>query len=86
MAAIRGQPDDQSQIVLPPEPAPYRGLFKFKEEHATLFFGRDQEIQAVLKKLEQSSSVAVVGASGAGKSSLVLAGVVPRRGWAALPA
>ncbi|HEY8211048.1 MAG TPA: TIR domain-containing protein [Myxococcaceae bacterium] len=88
VAGVTGVPPQQHGAVkLPDEPAPYRGLHKFEPRHAALFFGREREIQAVLKKLEQSSFAAVVGASGAGKSSLVQAGVIPRlehsKTWAA---
>lgn len=39
--------------------------------------GRDRDIQDVLAMLQQRPFVAVVGASGSGKSSLLFAGVVP---------
>lgn len=57
---------------------PYLGLQTLKYEHAALFFGRDAQIQALADKLRDSRFVAVVGASGAGKSSLVWAGLLPR--------
>ena len=61
---------------------PYRGLEAFELEHADIFFGRDKEISDLENRLrarerEESSCafVAVVGASGSGKSSLVRAGL-----------
>ncbi len=79
VAGVTGVPPRQrGSAQLPDEPAPYRGLDKFEQRHAAFFFGRDREVQAVLRRLEQSSFAAVVGASGAGKSSLIHAGVVPR--------
>lgn len=57
---------------------PYRGLLSFGAEHRRLFFGREAEAAAVLTELAGASFVLVVGRSGAGKSSLVRAGVVPR--------
>ncbi|MFC5790420.1 hypothetical protein EDM22_09035 [Agromyces tardus] len=57
---------------------PYKGLRPFRIEDAGDFFGREPEIAAVLQRLEQVHLVAVVGPSGSGKSSLVLAGVAPR--------
>ena len=45
---------------------------------APLFFGRAQETAQLLARLQQERFVAVVGASGAGKSSLVAAGALPR--------
>jgi hypothetical protein len=56
---------------------PFRGLLPFEEEHAALFFGRDREIADVAHRLEPRRLLAVTGVSGSGKSSLVLAGVVP---------
>jgi WD40 repeat protein/DNA-binding winged helix-turn-helix (wHTH) protein len=56
---------------------PYPGLEKFTEEYADLFFGRDDEIPRLIEKLRNSRFLAVVGASGSGKSSLVQAGLVP---------
>jgi len=88
VSGVTGVPPRQrGPVELPDEPAPYRGLHKFEQRHASFFFGRDREAQEVLKKLERSSFAAVVGASGAGKSSLVHAGVIPKlehsKAWAA---
>jgi serine/threonine protein kinase len=57
---------------------PFRGLAPFDERHRHLFFGRDAEIGAFVARLEQQVVLPVVGASGAGKSSFVRAGVIPR--------
>ena len=57
---------------------PFRGLLPFEEEHADLFFGRDLEIDAFLERMRHQTVLPVVGPSGNGKSSFVLAGVVPR--------
>ena len=59
-------------------PCPYRGLFAFQEQDAELFFGREQFISDLVAKVRQNSFVAVVGASGSGKSSVVFAGLVPQ--------
>jgi len=56
---------------------PFRGLLPFEPQHAALFFGRDREIEDVASLLEERRLLAVTGVSGSGKSSLVLAGVVP---------
>jgi WD40 repeat protein len=67
--------------------APFVGLSTFRERDASIFFGRDDDIEAVLALLQEAEVVAVAGASGAGKSSLIHAGVVPilrRRGWEVL--
>jgi len=57
--------------------SPYPGLRPFEAGEAHLFFGREQQIDALLERLSRSRFVAVVGESGAGKSSLVRAGLLP---------
>ncbi len=61
-----------------PEGNPYRGLAAFGAEHRHLFFGRELEISDVLERLRGEAWVVVAGRSGAGKSSLLRAGVLPR--------
>ncbi|HVE87372.1 MAG TPA: toll/interleukin-1 receptor domain-containing protein, partial [Myxococcales bacterium] len=78
VTGVNGVPRASESFTLPDEPAPYRGLYRFEREHADRFFGRESEVDAVLRKLERSNFVALVGASGAGKSSLVMAGVLPK--------
>jgi WD40 repeat protein len=57
---------------------PYRGLLHFREEDAPFFFGREAAIDKLLEAVQRQPFVAVVGASGSGKSSVVRAGLVPR--------
>jgi|GEM_PF-4787968 len=56
---------------------PYPGLRAFKRKEASLFCGRGQHRIELLTKLEGKRFLAVVGASGSGKSSLVMAGLLP---------
>jgi hypothetical protein len=58
--------------------SPFPGLRHFTADDAAIFFGRHQETTELLERLRQERFVAVVGASGSGKSSLVAAGVLPR--------
>ncbi len=59
-------------------PAPYVGLRPFEEKDALLFFGREAHVRDLFAKLEhQQRFIAVIGASGSGKSSLVRAGLIP---------
>ena len=75
---------------------PYQGLSAFQEENAEFFFGREAFIEDVVREdggvrqglvnaVKTKPLVAVVGASGSGKSSLVFAGLLPRlaqeTGW-----
>ena len=58
---------------------PFKGLLAFRERDAADFHGRDSVVDDLLKRLDEERFVAVVGPSGSGKSSVVRAGVVPRR-------
>src|SRR5262249_7289973 len=63
---------------LPPESiGPFRGLGRFREEDRGVYFGRAGEIAASLEVLRGHGLLALVGASGSGKSSLARAGVLP---------
>jgi WD40 repeat protein len=72
-----GQGDTRPAITFP-----YRGLSAFGEQDAGLFFGRDTATAEVLEgmsaRLEGAGLIVVSGVSGAGKSSLLRAGVLPR--------
>ncbi|SEA17161.1 TIR domain-containing protein [Rubrimonas cliftonensis] len=56
---------------------PFVGLRAMEESDAHLFFGRRDETDALATKLRAHPIVAVVADSGAGKSSLVRAGLAP---------
>jgi TIR domain len=60
------------------EICPYRGLYPFREEDAAFFCGREAFTDQLVEAVEHTSLVAVVGASGSGKSSVVRAGLIPR--------
>ncbi len=70
---------------LPDLPNPYRGLDEFSESDAAFFFGREQLVGELLRGLEKSHLLAVLGASGSGKSSVVRAGLIPALKKGALP-
>ena len=57
---------------------PFPGLRAFTAEQREYFRGRDALVRALLRQLDQRPFLAVLGNSGCGKSSLVMAGVVPR--------
>lgn len=56
---------------------PFPGLRPFKIEESHLFFGREGQSEEILGKLSNEKFVAVIGASGSGKSSLIYCGLVP---------
>ena len=63
----------------PPAPGvpPFKGMQAFDETDADRFFGRDGLIATLADRLCNGCFLAVVGASGSGKSSLVRAGLIP---------
>jgi WD40 repeat protein/DNA-binding SARP family transcriptional activator len=65
----------EALTVAPSAVCPYRGLVAFDVADAEGFFGRDGEIGECLRLLAATNTLALVGASGSGKSSLVRAGV-----------
>ncbi len=65
---------DQRPFVI----RPYRGLRPFTPRDRRFYFGRDDEARRMLDVLRGGERLlTVVGASGSGKSSLVMAGIVP---------
>lgn len=62
-------------------PHPYPGLAPFSTNQAPFFFGRKRETEKLVRWLKEDPDcrfLAVVGASGTGKSSLLYAGLIPR--------
>ncbi|MCU1645809.1 MAG: hypothetical protein JWN03_6084 [Nocardia sp.] len=72
-AATTWNPDEDDHAA-----CPYPGLTSYRPENRTLFFGRTRattELTALVRAA--TGLVAVIGASGAGKSSLLGAGLLP---------
>lgn len=57
---------------------PYKGLRHFEGADAADFFGREDLVDELACVIEARPFTAILGASGSGKSSVVLAGLVPR--------
>ncbi|MBV7334067.1 SUMF1/EgtB/PvdO family nonheme iron enzyme [Chloroflexi bacterium TSY] len=68
-ATVEEEPTDGVQ--------PYKGLHFFDVDDSVLFFGREQLTAKLIARLWDKRFLAVIGASGSGKSSVVRAGVVP---------
>jgi len=64
---------------------PYLGLSTFQECDADLFFGREALVAELVSRVERATFLAVLGASGSGKSSVVRAGLIPELRGGALP-
>ena len=56
---------------------PYPGLRPFRNDESHLFFGREDQVEEVLKKLLENKFIGIVGTSGIGKSSFMYCGVLP---------
>ncbi|MFF4361661.1 trypsin-like peptidase domain-containing protein [Streptomyces sp. NPDC001604] len=80
IATVEGLAPQRSQTVLPDDPAPFPSLRAFTASEAPLFFGRSAETARLIEQVSRAPFTAVVGASGSGKSSLVMAGLVPAVG------
>ena len=72
----KGLADDAVAFQFNPE-NPYLGLQAFESEQATYFGGREKAVRALLDHLTENRFLAIIGASGSGKSSLVKAGLLP---------
>ncbi|MEL6307114.1 MAG: toll/interleukin-1 receptor domain-containing protein, partial [Chloroflexota bacterium] len=85
--------EQETQIVEPvlPDPPvkpvanprnPYKGLCAFREADTADFFGRSILIEELLSAIDNTANkarlLAVLGASGSGKSSVMMAGVLPQ--------
>jgi ABC-type transport system involved in cytochrome bd biosynthesis fused ATPase/permease subunit len=66
-----------SAAAASPRPNPFPGLRPFREDEEHLFFGRENQVDAMVNKLAETRFLAVVGTSGSGKSSLVNCGLRP---------
>ncbi|MEU3768659.1 helix-turn-helix domain-containing protein [Amycolatopsis keratiniphila] len=80
------RPDDDVDTTAASEGglAPYAGLSSLGPEDADRFCGRDRLLERLERTVRDHRLVVVVGASGAGKSSLLRAGLVPAAGCGAL--
>ena len=64
---------------------PYKGLAAYQADDAPLFHGRERLVAGLVARLVDAPLLVVSGSSGAGKSSVVRAGLVPALAGGALP-
>ncbi len=64
---------------------PFKGLAPFEPADAEYFFGRERLVDELSGQLAGLSFLAIVGASGSGKSSLLRAGLLPSLGATRAP-
>ncbi|UCF37479.1 MAG: helix-turn-helix transcriptional regulator [Acidobacteriota bacterium] len=81
-------PDEESPQNTKEEVRPYPGLISFSAQQARFFFGREIEVEILWEKIQRTSQLGVIGATGSGKSSFIQAGLVPAvpEGWAVVVA
>ena len=78
LAAREGRAPGTGHQVAQRTPAcPYRGLLPFGESDAEVFYGRERLAARLAARASRGGLVVVTGASGAGKSSLLRAGLLP---------
>ena len=68
---------DQGTLDEPLPNQPYKFLDYFEERDAPVFFGRDQEVSDMSKHILAHKISVLYGSSGTGKTSLILAGIIP---------
>jgi len=56
---------------------PFPGLRPFEPDEDHLFFGRENEVDELLRRLRSNRFLSIVGTSGCGKSSLIRCGLIP---------
>jgi len=79
MEAVKPLLDEKGELR-----CPYQGLLAFTKKERDFFFGRKRVVEDIKSKLDRLNFVPLIGASGSGKSSVVLAGLMPwleELGW-----
>jgi WD40 repeat protein len=71
------EPGTPASAASAPTFNPFPGLRAFEPDEDYLYFGREKQIDELLRRLGDTRFLSVVGTSGSGKSSLVRAGLVP---------
>lgn len=56
---------------------PYKGLYAFSSADRADFFGREETVDFLVRRLNETRTVFLIGSSGSGKSSIIRAGLIP---------
>ena len=75
VGAVRLAPDLKHQIHLN---RPFPGMAYYEEDQSNIFRGREEETEKLVSVISNSPIVLLIGESGAGKTSLIHAGLFPR--------
>ena len=86
LEAVLAAPTGSALLEEIEERSPYPGLSSFTEKDASVFFGREAEVKGLWDRIRGRTLLAVIGPSGAGKTSFLRAGLIPARpeGWTAI--
>lgn len=82
---IAPEAGDAAPSAPPAHKNPYKGLTPFRETDRAFFFGRGDVVKSLAEALTSAAFMAIVGASGSGKSSVVMAGLLPALRDGAIP-
>ena len=77
LRSLRGEGQIDDAGIDGDEVCPFRGLDYFREEDARFLSGREEFCDILLETINRRPVLAVTGASGSGKSSVVRAGLIP---------
>ena len=79
---------ERTELLVEPDglvKCPFKGLAAFGAEDAEFFFGRERTVAALVARAVGATLLAIVGASGTGKSSVMRAGLLPALKHGILP-
>ncbi len=76
-AVLNAEPKDTGSTPID-ERHPWLGLDSFTEETRSFFYGRDEEVAELARRVQRKLLTVLFGQSGLGKTSILRAGLVPR--------
>jgi hypothetical protein len=71
-------PPDSTTALSVDAQHPWLGLDSFTEETRAFFYGRDEEVAELARRVQRKTLTILFGQSGLGKTSILRAGIVPR--------